>query len=216
VSAKEAFLRRVMRHVAIPLTLIEGLPRLVHMAMPNEIGAIAVVSIPEFRRIFAPPLNNYLMSCLEIFLESYFVETYVKPDGSKYASAEDWKRDRARFASQFAMALERPVKDTETWVNRFSFQRPLDLEALYRVVLSIDVTQAPGYDELQILWKKRHLFTHRAGVLDQKFIDAFNTPQADPSQSIPGDALGTDAFLETTWVVDSLRVVKDFVAFIAR
>ena len=217
VSAKEAFIRRATRYVAIPLTLIEGLPRLVHMAAPNEIEAIAVVSHPEFRRIFAPPLNNFLMSCLEIFLESYFVESYVKPDGTTYVSAEDWKRDHVRFAAQFATAFGRSVKDTENWVKKFSFQRLPDLEVLYRVVLSIDVTQFPKYDSIQILWKKRHLFTHRAGVFDQRFIDEFNVfHEADPSQHLPASALGTDAFLETIWVVDALGAVKEFVSFIAK
>jgi hypothetical protein len=67
------------------------------------------------------------------------------------------------------------------------------------------------------MFDKRHLFTHRGGLVDRKFLREYNKfHAADPSKLLSDDAIGKAAFLERQWVRDSVREAKKFVGFVAR
>jgi hypothetical protein len=155
-----------------------------------------------------------LMSCLELFLEENFLEKYKKLDGSSYLTVEEWKSDAAAFARRFASGLGGNENQATKWVKSFSFQRAADLEKLYQVVLGVDVRSTPEYKTIRQLWLKRHLFTHRAGIFDQKFIDEWNALSDPANQVTPGN-IGKLGFLELQWVVDALAQVKAFAKGIA-
>lgn len=216
-TAAEAFLARVQRHVAHPITLVQGLPVLLRIALPGEKDLVRAAEDSRFGRAFSPALSNYLMSCLETFLEDHFVEQYSRGDATKYSSSEQWQADSAAFGRQHAAALGFTANAARQWVRRFSFQRLSDVEELYRAALGIDIAAAPSHPSVAILWKKRHLFTHRAGIIDRRFLDAYNTfHQGDTAKQLPPSAIGEQAYIELSWVVDALREVRAFVRYVVQ
>jgi hypothetical protein len=214
LDAHERFLRSAMVHVAHPITYILSAPVLLRKAMPGHPDLLLCVSSEEFGRMFAPSLSNFLMSCLELFLEENFLEKYRKPDGTSYSTADEWRLDAAGFASRFAAGLGMTEKQATKWVGAFSFQRARDLEALYQVVLGIDVRSRPEYPTIRLLWLKRHLFTHRAGLFDQKFVDEWNA-LSEPVNRVTAANIGQFAHLDLQWVVDALGEVLKFAKALA-
>jgi hypothetical protein len=214
LDAHERFVRSVMCHVVHPITYIMAAPVLMHKAMPGHPDLLLCVRSDEFGRMFAPSFSNFLMSCLELFLEEFFLEKYAKSDGSKYSTVEDWKADASAFAGRHAISLGMTTKQATRWVENFSFQRARDLETLYQEALSIDVRSKSDYKTIRLLWLKRHLFTHRAGIFDQKFIDEWNALSEPPNHVSVGN-VGKLAFLELQWVVDAVGHVLKFTKAVA-
>ncbi|MEZ4293363.1 MAG: hypothetical protein R3B70_00180 [Polyangiaceae bacterium] len=209
LDAHERFLRSVMFHVAHPITYVLSAPALLAQAMPGHPDLLLCVSSDEFGRMFAPPFSNFLMSCFELFLEENFLEKYQKPDGTTYSTADDWRADAVAFGSRHASKLELNDNKAAKWVANFKFQRAPDFETLYRIALGIDVVALPEYTTVRLLWLKRHLFTHKAGIIDRKFMSDWNS-LCEPANRLAPSSIGQLAHLELQWVVDALAELLKF------
>ena len=181
-------------------------------ALPGSENAAAVLRAPEVWRPFMPPLYNFIFTCIEVFLERYFIESYRRPDGRGYCSTEEWITDLPNFKASIAW----PTKDAEKCITRqFSFQRLPAVDVLYAAALKGPLSAYPKFDLVKLMFDKRHLFTHRGGVIDSKFLEKYNAFHAqDPQEMLSSAAVGKSAFLERSWVRDTLSEARAFASFV--
>lgn len=212
MQARQAFEDRVQWHVEHPLRVARTLPVLLAKAAHHRPEAAAEAASPDYQRQLTPPLYVYLMALLEAFLEQFFLDTYSRKHGVIYEAREDWDRDCSRFAAAHPELKDYKGKER----IRLSFQNMAQVEHLFRATLDIDLMGYTAIDTVKVMWAKRHLFIHKAGRLDRKFVDAYNEHHRnDPSRCIPAEAVGSKrAYLEPEWVADSVREAKKFVSWL--
>ena len=157
-----------------------------------------------------PPIYNYLMTAIEVYLENHFIENFRKVDGTKYSDSEEWLNDFDNFKSQVSWIS----KDNKNAVRKgFSFQRLESVNILFKNTLGFELASYPRYKTVLIMFQKRHLFTHKAGIIDKKFIDKYNTLKSNnsPDKLLDYKQLGHQAYIEVPWVYDSIKEAKLFV-----
>lgn len=211
MNAKEHFEIMIKKHVEQPLNVYDMLIKFAKLVAPNSQG-IKKLEKEEYWRPFMPPLYNYIITCIEVSLEKYFFEQYFKPDGSQYSNYEEWNADFSNFKALFTW----PNKSAENQIRKpFSFQRLPAVEVLFSVVLNKIFGDYAKYDVIKIMFSKRHLFVHRGGFVDQKFLNEYNAfHKSDPSQRLSTKDIGKIAYLKKEWVRDSIEEAKAFVDFI--
>jgi len=211
MNAKEYFELMIKAHVEQPLNVYEMIIKITKTAAPNSQG-IKKLEQEESWRPFYPPIFNYIISCIEVFLEKHFLEKYIKPDGTKYLTIEDWQSDLPNFMANF----EWPSKKTKEKITKtFSFQRLPSVEVLYSVALGKFFDNYVNYGIIKIMFAKRHLFTHRGGFIDKKFLHDYNAFQnINPSMQLSRNDIGKIAYLKKEEVRDSIIEAKAFIDFI--
>ena len=211
MDAKQNFEKMIKIHVKQPLNVYDMLIPFAKSVSPSSQG-IKILEKEESWRPFMPPLYNYIITCIEVFLERYFLEQYFKPDGSQYSNVEEWNADFSDFKSLFTW----PNKSAEKQIRKpFSFQRLQAVEVLYSVVLKKILEKYTRYEVIKIMFAKRHLFTHKGGFVDQKFLNEFNAfHKNDISQQLSTKDIGKVAYLKKEWVRDSVKEAITFVDYI--
>jgi hypothetical protein len=207
-----AFFERMLHlHVEQPLN-VQDLTIAKFSTMPGSEKAAAVLATPEVWRPFMPPLYNFIFTCIEVFLERHFIESYRGSAGRVYASTEEWTAD----FSNFKASITWPNKEAKKCITRpFSFQRLPAVDVLYAVALKGPLSAYPKFELVKLMFGKRHLFTHRGGIIDNKFLQKYNDFHAQaPQEMLPPSSVGKSAFLERSWVRDTLSEARAFVSFV--
>lgn len=209
MNARERFDVMVRFHVEQPLNVHHRILGLISRLPGDQTRTLEKLKRPEVWRAFMPPLYNFLMTCLEVFLEQNFLENYRCPDGRTYCSKDEWLADIHAFRDAhdwprgFPLNLKTP---------RMSFQNLRTTSELYAVALGKPLSTNPRWRLMKLMFAKRHLFTHRGGLVDRKFVDEYNEfHQGDGVPLLDESAVGQMAFLERDWVRDSVREVRAFV-----
>jgi hypothetical protein len=194
-----------------PLNVYEMIIKITKKVAPN-LPAIKKLEQEESWRPFYPPIFNYIISCIEVFLEKNFLERYIKQDGTKYLTIEDWQSDLSNFKAN----LRWPSKKVEATITKtFSFQRLSLVEVLYSIALGKLFNNYVRYGIIKIMFAKRHLFTHRGGFIDKKFLHDYNTLQNNnPSMQLSQNDIGKIAYIKKEEVRDSIIEAKAFIDFI--
>jgi len=213
MDARQNFNQMIKIHVEQPLNIYDMLIPIAKRVTPFSQG-VKTLEKEESWRPFMPPLYNYIITCIEVFLEKFFFERYFKPDGSQYSDIDEWNADFTVFKALFAW----PNKLAERQIKKpFSFQRLQAVAVLYSVVLKKNIEKYRNYGVIKIMFAKRHLFTHKGGFVDQKFLFEFNSfHKNDPSQQLLSTDIGKVAYLKKEWVRDSVKEAKNFVNYICR
>jgi hypothetical protein len=167
---------------------------------------------PESWRPFMPPLFNYIVTCLEVYFENKFLKTYVTISGTRYENIDDWFENLENFRKEIAWISK---EDEKLFRGKFSFQRLYSVQRLYLNTFNVDISSYSKYDTIQIMFQKRHMFTHKGGIIDRKFWSIYNTAHTySPQHKLPEEAIGKLSFLEYDWVVDSIEESNQFVEWI--
>jgi len=211
MDAKQNFEQMIKIHVEQPLNVYDMLIPFAKSVAPSSKG-IKKLEKEESWRFFMPPLYNYIITCIEVFLEKYFFEQYFKPDRSQYSDFEEWNADFSNFKALYTW----PSKSSEKQIRKpFSFQRLQAVEVLYSVVLNKNLEKYNRYKVIKIMFSKRHLSTHKGGFVDQKFLNEFNAfHNNDSSQQLSTKDIGKIAYLKKEWIRDSIKESKYFVDYI--
>lgn len=212
MDARECFDLMIRKHVEQPLNVQYQLLSLLPQLPGDNSKAIATLSKPEVWRDFMPPLYNYLMTNLEVFLENYFLETYRCANGRQYITKDEWFDELDSFKQRHAW----PTKEDRTRIRPgLSFQNLPIVDLLYFVTFGFRLSAYPQWQLIRLMFSKRHLFTHRAGFIDRRYVEAHNFYHlTDAENRISKHAVGKKAFLEREWLWDSIKEVRAFVKFI--
>lgn len=202
--------RNMLRHNVIqPLNVYEQMVGMLETAHGSSNSGIQKLKREHTWRHFGPPLFNYALTALEVFLENFFLENYHKPDGGYYVSKTDFGNDMKGFCKRCGI---------KKMSRNVSFQRLDDVSTIYKAAFNIKFRDYDKYDLIELQFTKRHLFTHRGGLLDEKFIEDYNRfheKSGDTSKLINPKSVGDIAFIKRSWVRDSVIEIENFINHIA-
>ena len=100
-------------------------------------------------------------------------------------------------------------------INRgFSFQKIDKVDLLFDITLNKKISDYPAYWTVKIFLEKRHLFTHRSGLIDAKFIDAYNDLEQDPEKILSQEIIGQKMTIDQSIMFDTVTLIKNFVKYI--
>lgn len=176
-------------------------------------GAATQLEDMKTWRDFMPSIQNNLVTLTEVYLSMVFNETLSSMEGRKapYKDRFFMFKNRAKLTSlQNTYGLDRSI------VKRgFSFQRLDATKYLFKKVLNINLAKYPRWKEVTIIFEKRHLFVHQAGLIDRKFRNRYNSfHKSNADRKIPLASLGSITYLEVEWVEDAEQVILGLINFI--
>lgn len=210
MSAKQLFLNMVKSHVEQPLNVQDLTVKIIDKIAPNS-HQIEILKNQDSWRQFMPPLYNLIITCIEVFLEQYFLEQYRKPNGEKYESRYDWINDINEFKARYTWP-NRKIKNNIS--HTFSFQKLTVVDVLYSLSLNKSISRYSKYDLIKFLFARRHLFTHRGGLIDQKFIDEYNSYHSDNENSkILDGQFDNIATINRNVLIASIEEAKQFINY---
>ena len=204
--AHDLFQKMMRHHVEQPLNVFEQITTLLctPALLAVSSGARALTQEATWRH-FTPPLQVFSVSIMETFIESYFFERYTKADGTHYANKDEWLSGLATFN----------VRHSSSYNNRFSFQSLDRANEIYLLGFGKNLLAYPKINLVRLQFHKRHLFAHRSGLIDMKFIQEYNAFHSnDPSMHIAASMVGKIASLERSWIRDGAKVLSEFADFI--
>lgn len=212
LSAKEIFDSVLHHHVEATLGVYSTIINIGERIAPGTEWERGLKS-PDVWRPLMPPLHNFIVTAIEVYLENYFIKKYRKPDGTQYLDSEEWVNDIKAFKANVVWAS----KDEENQINKnFSFQRLNAVNLLYQRTFHFEIDSYSDISTIKIIFLKRHLFTHKGGIVDKKFFDSYNQfHQADPGKQLPISNIGMKATIEMDWVIDTIDDAKKFVDWIS-
>jgi len=211
MTAKQFFLNIVKSHVEQPLNVQDLFVKIIGKTIPNA-PQLETLRNQDSWLQFMPPLHNFLITCIEVFLEQYFLEQYRKPNGEKYEDRIEWESDINEFKSRYTWQ-NRNIKNSIN--SSFSFQRLTAVDLLYSLTLNKSISRYSKYDLIKLLFSKRHLFTHRGGLIDQKFIDEYNSYHIENEDlQIADNQIGKIATINRNVLIASIWESKQFISYI--
>ena len=212
LTAHDYYHAMVRTHVEQPLNVHQMLVDLLKKTVGPDAEVVATLSQQGTWMHFMPPLYIFLITCVEVFLEKLFIESYRRPDGRPYRDIEEWRGDiKESFRGLHEWDDMQPIH------KKFSFQRLDDVDVLYAGALDVRLSEYPKWNLVKLAFEKRHLFTHRGGLVDTKFLAAHNTfhaKEGDVSQLKSNAAIGKQAYLLPMWLRDSIDEMGQFVDYV--
>lgn len=210
-NAKNYFNEIIRRHIQSAINIQHTTVDICRSVAGNA-NAVEKLEDERYWRDFMPPLYNYLITAIEVFLEHYFIEVYRKSSGGSYTGKDEWLANMENFKANVTWASEASKKKIQ---KGFSFQRLDDVDVLYESALGKKLSNYFKYDLIKLMFAKRHLFTHRAGVIDEKFVTIYNQYHGSTSsERLDSSNVGKKAFIERRWLVDSIQEANEFVEHI--
>lgn len=211
MTAKELFDYIIKRFIEETLGAYTALVSLVETIVPGSEYAEKISSI-EMWRPFLPPVYNYVMTAIEVYLEQLFFENYKKGDGTHYKDSNEWFQDFDNFKSQVQWES---TNDCNLIQKGFSFQRLDKVNILYKNTFGFRLDEYERYSIIKFMFQKRHLFTHKAGIIDKKYLELHNAHHHNnPEQIMDESKIGMQAYLEMPWLYASIEEAKNFINWI--
>ena len=136
-------------NVIQPLNVYEQMTDMMAKVVGENDSGVLKLRDEQTWKHFVPPLMNYAVTALEVFLEHYFLENYVTSNGQVYNSKKELGDDIKEFCTRHKI---------DKLSKNISFQRMYDVVVLYRAGLKKDIESFPDYELIMLQFAKRHLF----------------------------------------------------------
>lgn len=177
----------------------------------NVTNSIESLKDPTKWRPLMLPLSIMQISIVETFLEKLFIEII----NDRYRTQFKTKDELCKNPGTMKLLRLSVQNFNPSKLKRMSFQRLGDVNGLYSTFFDFDISSFTDWIALQILFEKRHLFAHRSGMIDERFLRKYNSLQAKiGGTDIGPEKIGDLAFVEISWVRSAEEVIINFTKYV--